>query len=54
VVLNRGKSLAKGVVNKFSGGREPYVLYNIESLINEFNNKYICFYNFFNVKGFQT
>jgi len=29
-------------------------LYNIESLINTFTNKYTCFYNIFNVRGLGT
>jgi len=33
-----------------SGGREPSP-YNMESLINKFTSKYICFYRLFKVKG---
>ena len=31
-----------------------YALYNMESLINKFTNKYTCFYNLFNVRGLET
>jgi len=30
------------------------VLYNMESLINKFTKKYICFYNLYEVRGFET
>ena len=39
-----------GGVNKFPGGARPYALCNTESLINEFTNKYIWFYNIFNAR----
>ena len=32
----------------------PYAPYNMESLIIEFTNKYICFYSLFKVKGGGT
>ena len=33
------------------GGASPYAPYNMESLINKFTNKYICFYSLLIVKG---
>jgi len=55
VVLNWGHT-SPGGVKKYPEGREPlrYALWNMESLINKFINKYICFYNVFNVKGLET
>jgi len=44
-----------GGVNKFPAERELLrPLYNMESLIKIFTNKYICFYNIFNVGGLGT
>jgi len=50
VVPNRGHA-SPGGVNKFPGIASLYALYNMESLIHKFTNKYICFYNLFNVRG---
>jgi len=41
-------------VKNFQGEQSSYALYNMESLINEFTNHYICFYNLFNVIGLET
>jgi len=38
-------------VNKLQGGASRYALYNMESLIKKFTNKYIFFYNLLNVRG---
>jgi len=43
-----------GDVNIFPGERKLLQLYNMESLINTFTNKYTCFYNVFKVRGFET
>jgi len=48
MIFNQGASLNS------QAGTSSDMLYNVESLINEFTNKYICFYNLFNVKGFDT
>jgi len=38
----------------FQPGANSYAPCNMESLINKFTNKYICFYNLINVKGVET
>jgi len=45
VVLNRGWPTSPGGINTFLGGASSYPLYNMNSLISKFTNKYICFYN---------
>jgi len=37
----------QGSVNGFQGAAKPYVLCNMESVINKSTNKYICLYNLF-------
>ena len=51
VVLNRGGTPLQRNVNQISGGCEPCVVYNMESLINKFTNKCVCLYNLFNTRG---
>jgi len=56
VVLNWRACLPRGEeAIKLQGGHElPFVLYNMESLINKFNSNYICFYNVFEIMGLET
>jgi len=35
----------------FQGDPCPYALDNMKSLINKFTNEYICFNNFFDIRG---
>jgi len=46
-----GEGGAKGASMNFQGGTSPYAPYNMESLIDKFANKYICFHSLFNVRG---
>jgi len=39
LVLTRGTSI------NFQGGASPYAPYHMESLINKFTYKYVCFYS---------
>jgi len=41
---------AQGREINFQGGTSPYAPYNMESLINEFTNDYICFYSLHKVR----
>ena len=50
MVLNRRGTLRQGSVNKFTGSGMPYALCKMENFINEFTNKYICFYSLFDVR----
>jgi len=48
VVRNQGASI------NFQGGACSYALYNLKSLFSKFTNKYICFNNFFNIRGLEA
>jgi len=48
--LTRGQA-SRGTSINFQRSASFYGLYNIESLINKFTNKYTCFCNLFNVRG---
>jgi len=48
--LTGGSMLPQGL-NKIPGGASHYAFYNMESLIDNFTNTYVCFYNLFDVKG---
>jgi len=37
----------QGALINFHVGVSPYAPYNMETLINKFTNKYICFYSLF-------
>jgi len=50
VVLNQGGAPPQVASKNFQGGASPYAPYNIESLINKFNNEYTCFNSLFNVR----
>jgi len=52
--LKSGGEGRKGPIISFQGGASPYALYNIESLIITFTNKYICFQSLFKVRMFET
>jgi len=41
--LTRVTSLTRGEGIYFQGDSSSYALYNMESFINNFTNKYICF-----------
>jgi len=51
--LTKGHASPGESIN-FQRSASFYALYNIESLINKFTNKYICFYNLFNVRELGT
>ena len=42
--LTGGRATPGGASINFQGGASPYASYHMESLINKFSNKYICFY----------
>jgi len=46
-----GGRAPQGASINYQGGANPYTPYNMEDLINEFTNKYICFYSLFKVRG---
>jgi len=54
VFLNWVGTPSHGGINKFPRVASPSVLYNMESLIDEFTNKCICFYNLFDVRVLET
>jgi len=56
VILNVGwhGTPLQGGVNKFPGFESPHALYNMESLINRFTKKCICFYISLKVRGLET
>ena len=41
----------EGASINFQEGASPYALYNMESSINKYTNKCICFYSLFKVRG---
>ena len=47
----------QGYISTFLGGASPYALYNlynISSLINKFNNKYIAFKTYLKLGGLEA
>jgi len=54
MVLNLGFTLPQEASTNYQGDVNRYALYNMESLVNKFTRKCICFFNLFNTRGIET
>jgi len=54
VVLNRRAHHPRDASINFQGGGSPYALYNMESLIGRFTNKYTSFAAYLKSGGLET